>query len=304
MDKRIAVIDLGTNTCNLVIAELNGTDCKILYQGKEPVRLSGTKDEKNWISENAFLRASQAVANYIKKAGDYSVNQKFLVATSAVREAINRDEFVAFIQDKTGLLADVVSGDREAELIFNGVLLAFGTIGQPSLILDIGGGSNEFVITDGRDIIWKDSIPAGMARILHLFKMSDPIRQEELRELRQFFRMQNAEAVSQCKSAGIKSLIGCSGAFDTIADMIDKVNPGIKKRITQKIEWYSFLKVYEKLIASTRAERKIMKGMDNVRIDLIVPAVILIKQILTDTGIEEIYQTGYALREGVLYEML
>jgi exopolyphosphatase / guanosine-5'-triphosphate,3'-diphosphate pyrophosphatase len=86
--------------------------------------------------------------------------------------------------------------------------------------------------------------------------------------------------------------------------MIDKVNPGIKKRITQKIEWYSFLKVYEKLIASTRAERKIMKGMDNVRIDLIVPAVILIKQILTDTGIEEIYQTGYALREGVLYEML
>jgi len=116
--------------------------------------------------------------------------------------------------------------------------------------------------------------------------------------------MQNAEVFSQCKSTGIKRLIGCSGAFDTIADMIDKVNPGTKKRLTQKIEWYDFLKVYEKLIGSTRAERKMLKGMDSVRIDLIVPAVILIKQILTDAGIEEIYQTGYALREGVLYEML
>ncbi len=304
MDKRIAVIDLGTNTCNMVIAELNGVDYKILYQGKEHVRLAGTKHEKNWISENAFLRASQAVMNLIKKAGDYTTKQIHLVATSAVREAINRDEFIAFIQDKTGLLADVVSGDREAELIFNGVLLAFGTIGQPSLILDIGGGSNEFVVTDGTEIIWKDSITAGMARILHLFKMSDPIRQEELRELRQFFRMQNTEALSQCKSAGIKRLIGCSGTFDTLADMIDKVNPGTKKRITQKIEWYDFLKVYKKLIGSTRAERKTMKGMDSVRIDLIVPAVILIKQILLDAGIDEIYQTGYALREGVLYEMM
>jgi len=198
----------------------------------------------------------------------------------------------------------VVTGDREAELIFNGVMLAFGEIEKSTLILDIGGGSNEMIVAKASEVEWKESIPAGMARIISLFDLSDPIKPEEIHELKRFFRMQNSETLKHCKSMGVSELIGCSGAFDTIADMIDRVDPGKKKRVKQRIDLTHFYKVYDKLVKSTRTERKKMKGMDNVRIDLIVPAVILINQIVFDLQVEQIYQTYYALREGVLFELL
>lgn len=301
---RIAVIDLGTNTCNLLIAELNGSDFKILFQGKEHVKLLHNKKNDNWIREDAFSRVSAALNNHLRKIHDFGAKEIRLIATSAIREAANRDEFLEFIRSKTDLEANVVTGEQEAELIYNGVLLAFKEIGEPSLILDIGGGSNELIISDGNSIIWKDSILAGMSRTINLFEMSDPITADEITELKRFFQFQNIDALKNSRKASVRTLIGCSGAFDTIADIIDKIDSGTKKRIRQKIELYDFKKVYDKIIRSTHVERKTLKGMDSVRIDLIVPAIILINQIITDIGIEKIYQTDYALREGVLFEYL
>jgi exopolyphosphatase / guanosine-5'-triphosphate,3'-diphosphate pyrophosphatase len=301
---RIAVIDLGTNTCNLLIAELNGSEYKILFQGKEHVKLLHNKKNDNWIREDAFLRVSSALSNHLKKINDFSVKKITLIATSAVRDAANRDEFLDFIREKTDLEANVVTGEQEAELIYHGVLLAFKEISEPSLILDIGGGSNELIITKNREILWKESIPAGMSRTVTLFEISDPITTEEVAELKQFFQIQNMEAIRYSKKASVTTLIGCSGAFDTVADIIDKVDPGTKKRIKQKIELYDLRKVYDKIIKSTHSERKSLKGVDSVRIDLIVPAIIMINQVITDIGIEKIYQTDYALREGVLFNQL
>jgi exopolyphosphatase/guanosine-5'-triphosphate,3'-diphosphate pyrophosphatase len=301
---RIAVIDLGTNTCNLLIAELNGSDCKILYQGKEHVKLLHNKKNDNWIRDDAFSRVSMALSNHLKKINDFSVRKTSLIATSAVRDAANRDEFLDFIRVKTELDANVVTGEQEAELIYHGVLFAFKEITEPSLILDIGGGSNELIIARDHEIIWKESIPAGMSRTINLFEISDPITTDEIAELRQFFQIQNMEAIRYGKKHSVSTLIGCSGAFDTIADIIDKVDPGTKKRVKQKIEVSDFRKVYDKIIKSTHQERKTMKGMDSVRTDLIVPAMIMINQVVTDIGIEKIYQTDYALREGVLFNLL
>jgi exopolyphosphatase/guanosine-5'-triphosphate,3'-diphosphate pyrophosphatase len=98
--------------------------------------------------------------------------------------------------------------------------------------------------------------------------------------------------------------VGCSGAFDTIADIIDAVNPGEKLRTTQEILISDFNDVYKALIKSTREQRLIMKGMDMVRVDLIVPAVIFIEQLISEIGIIQITQTDFALREGVLFEMM
>lgn len=301
---RIAVIDLGTNTCNLLIAEINGSDYKILYQGKEHVKLLHNKKSENWIREDAYSRVSMALNNHIRKINDFGAKQVKLIATSAVREAANRDEFLDFLRSRTDLEANVVTGEQEAELIYHGVLLAFKSIEEPSLILDIGGGSNELIIANHNGIVWKDSIMAGMSRTINLFEISDPITPDETTELRRFFQYQNMDAIKNSKKIAVGTLIGCSGAFDTIADIIDKSEPGTKKRIKQNLELYDFIKVYEKIIKSTHAERKIMKGMDPVRVDLIIPAIILINQIVSDIGIEKIYQTDYALREGVMYDLL
>jgi len=301
---RISVIDLGSNTCDLLIAEVESSGYKILFQGKEAVRLNQNKHNENWIRDEAFSRTLQALNYHLKKSNDFGAGRIKLVATSAVRDASNRDEFTDFIRIKTGLETQVLTGEQEAELIFNGVLLAFQKINEPSLILDIGSGSNELIIAGEDGIIWKDSLPTGMGRIINMFEISDPVSKDEITELNRFFRIQNTEAIKEAGKAGVTTLIGCAGAFDTIADLIDKVAPGTKKRIKQRIEIYEFRRIYNKILKSTRTERKEMKGMDKVRIDLMVPAIILINQVIDSLGIDRIYQTHFALREGILFEIL
>ena len=125
-----------------------------------------------------------------------------------------------------------------------------------------------------------------------------------MKTIEQYFLNEHKPAYEKCISGNTKILMGCSGAFDTIADIIDLVNPGEKTRTTQKISLDDFYSVFHTLIRSTRKERLAMKGMDMVRVDLIVPAVILIKQLIDVVGIQNIIQTDFALREGVLFEIM
>ena len=198
----------------------------------------------------------------------------------------------------------LISGEKEAEIIFDGVLLAFNEFKNPAVILDIGGGSNELIVAHKKEMLWKESQPTGMARIINQFKISDPILPNEINALKNHFAEAHKNAFEKCKTENIKTLVGCSGAFDTIADITDLVNPGEKLRITQNISISEFYAIYHRLIKSTRAERLAMKGMDYVRVDLIVPAVILIEQLISETGITQIIQTDFSLREGVLFEMM
>ena len=143
-----------------------------------------------------------------------------------------------------------------------------------------------------------------MARVINQFALSDPVKPEELKILQEFFTERHSTALQKCNEKKVTTLVGCSGAFDTIADIIDGADPGEKQRKSQEIKLSEFNRVYESLVNSTRKERIQMKGMDMVRVDLIVPAVIFIQQLITQTGISKIIQTDYALREGVLFEMM
>ncbi|MDX1285462.1 MAG: hypothetical protein R3182_10630, partial [Draconibacterium sp.] len=203
-----------------------------------------------------------------------------------------------------GWLVKIVSGKKEAELIFKGVLLAFSKFFEPSVILDIGGGSNELILGKEEELIWQESQAAGMSRVINQFKLSDPIKADEIDTLQNYFLEKHNRAIKVCLENNVRTMVGCSGAFDTIADIIDVVNPGEKPRVTQEISLNSFHVVHNTLMKSTREERLRMKGMDQVRVDLIVPAVILIEKIISETDIERIIQTDFALREGVLYELM
>ena len=301
---KIAVIDLGTNTCNLLIAEIVSGNFNILHQSKQLVRLGDGKIKTNEISDEAIERTLQAFKIHQKIIAQFDVSVVKIIATSAVRSAENKIQFLEKISELTGWLVKVIPGETEAQLIFEGVLLAFGDIQNPSVILDIGGGSNELILTHKKETIWKESRPTGMSRIINHFQISDPIQDTEIELLQNHFRIEHHAAFQKCKAFSVQTLIGCSGAFDTVADIIDQVNPGEKQRITQKISLTEFQNVYNLLVHSTRAERMNMKGMDMVRVDLIVPAVILIQQIVHETGIQEIIQTDFALREGVLFEYM
>jgi len=301
---KTSVIDLGTNTCNLLIAEYSKSGYNLLYQGKEVVKMGKGGINKNLIPDDGIQRAVMAIKNHQKKIRQYKVENTIVIATSAVRDAMNRDAFCETIRDETGVVLDVISGEKEAELIFKGVLLAFdGKPGQ-SLVLDIGGGSNEFILSNGPRILWKESFPLGVARIIERFPPSDPIGKEEITTIRNYLDEKMDPLWSALSGKKVDCLIGCSGAFDTLVDMIDQTAPGSKQRKKQKIKLDDFQNVYNLLIRSTVAERMKMKGLERLRVEMIVPAVILIDLVMKKSGICKMVQTDYALREGVLYDLL
>jgi len=301
---RIAVIDLGTNTCNLLIADINTKGYTILHQSKQLVKLGDSKIKTNKISDEATKRTLQAFQSHRQLIQKYKVEKVKAIATSAVRDAENKIEFLEKISDASGWIIKVINGKKEAALIFEGVLLAFGELKKPALILDIGGGSNELILAKNKKMLWKESRPTGMARVINQFAISDPILPTETKTLQNYFLKEHKNALKECHANSAKTLIGCSGAFDTIADIIDGVNPGEKIRTKQLIPLKQFYEVYNLLITSTRQQRLKIKGMDLVRIDLIVPAVIFIECVVSKIEITQILQTDFAVREGVLFSFV
>lgn len=300
---RLAIIDLGTNTCNLLIVEINSTGFSILHQSKQLVKLGGNKISENEISPESTERALQSFQIHKKIIAEFNTEKVKVIATSAVRTAENKISFLEKLSNQSGWIIKVIQGGKEAELIFKGVLLAFGNIENPSVILDIGGGSNELILAHKKELLWKESCPTGMARVINRFKISDPIQPQEIKTLQNYFSEEHKNAFQKCAENSVKTLIGCSGAFDTVADLIDELEPGEKQRTIQEISIEEFYAVHNTLIKSTHKQRLQLKGMDFVRVDLIVPAVIFIEQLISKIGITSIIQTDFALREGVLFEM-
>ena len=301
---KLAVIDLGTNTCNLMVAEAGQGSYHILYQGKVGVKLGKGGIHKNLLTAEAFERAARALKGHRQTILAYGAEKIITIATSAVRDAANKAEFTAHLLKETGLQIKIISGDEEARLIFAGVKLAFGDLKGNNLILDIGGGSNEFIQTKNNDIIWKESFPLGMARVVEQFSISDPVTNDEIRAIEAYFHKGLDNLWKQNKETKTGQLIGCSGAFDTLADLIDQTAPGTKTRVSQKISLQDFERVCAEIIYSTKIQREQMTGMEPLRVEMIVPAVIFIRLVLKKLSIGKITQTDYALREGILHKWI
>ena len=301
---KLAVIDLGTNTCNLAIAEIKGDDYQILYQGKVGVKLGKGGINKNILTNEAVERAISALKTHQTTIARLEAEKTITIATSAVRDADNKAEFSKALLDATGLKLSVISGEEEARLIFDGVTLAFGRIPDNSLIMDIGGGSNEFIQTEANEVFWKESFPLGMARVVDGFTISDPILPSEVLAIETWFESGLSNLWEQFDGKQATQLIGCSGAFDTLADLIDNTAPGTKARITQSIALKDFNSIADQIIHSTKSEREQLKAMEPLRVEMIVPAFILIRLVLRKLKITKITQTDFALREGVLKEWI
>lgn len=306
----VAVLDLGTNTFNLAIArEGENKLIDIVYSTKIPVKLGEGGINTGHIAPGAFARGIDAINKHYNTLLDFNVEKLLAFGTSALRTAINGGEFLAKIKDLTGITIEIISGDREAELIYYGVRQTYNMNSDKFLILDIGGGSNEFVIANHKQIFWKKSYKLGIARLLEKFNPSDPISDTEITEIKNFIDTQLSELYEQTTLHKITGLIGASGSFETFLAMIEGrvISDEIasdKISNSTPIPLGLFNSLHSKLIHSTSLERSKMKGLEPMRIEMIVLASLFVNFIIGKLNIQKIIQSNFSLKEGVLYELL
>ncbi|MFY8033467.1 MAG: exopolyphosphatase, partial [Flexibacteraceae bacterium] len=182
---RYAVIDMGTNTFHLLIAELAPDGFKVLHKEKVGVKLGKGSINQGFLSDDAIERGLDCLQSFANTAVSFGIAAKDIIATatSAVRSANNGQFFVEQVLAKTEIKVQVIDGAKEAQLIFEGVTAALGKQSAASLIMDIGGGSVEFIIGNKEQYYWKQSFEVGAIRLHEKFKKHDPILSEEISEI-------------------------------------------------------------------------------------------------------------------------
>lgn len=219
MQDRIAIIDLGTNTFHLLIAEFSNARFTMVHRERVAVKIGKGGINQGIIQEAAIHRAVNTLKDFRYKIDQFNVSTIYAFGTSALRNARNANEVVRAIKQTTDIDVHIISGDKEAEFIYLGVRWAVNLGNQPSLIIDIGGGSVEFIIGNETEILWKKSIEIGAQRLLEEFQKRDPITSEEILTLNNYFTHSLAELHDAIKTYQPITMVGSSGTFDTLSDI-------------------------------------------------------------------------------------
>lgn len=305
---KIAIIDIGTNTFKLMIARIQDDGSVVIIdKEKIPVKLGEGGINNDIIAHTPFLRGIKAMKTHKEKIDRFQVDEVLAFATSAIRSAKNGKEFVRKVKAETGIEIEIISGDREAELIYFGVRKALEIGNEKALIMDIGGGSTEFIIADANRIYWKHSFDLGAARLLEVINPSEPITKQEVKKLKLYLKEQLSLLWGACEIYNVKTLVGSSGSFDSLSEMIyykfnTEENPLIKTEYHFDLK--NFEVIYKLLLNSTIEKRFKMRGLAAMRVEMIVVAVIMIKYVFKKIKLKEMRLSTYSLKEGILYDYM
>lgn len=305
-----AIIDLGTNTFQLLIAKATeGGGFRTLHEESRAAKIGKGGISDGFIAEEAIGRALGVLTHYRTLIDAHGVPPEAArpIATSAVRNARNREEFVSRVREATGFQIEVIDGDREAGLIHRGVSLGTPLNDSVSLIMDIGGGSVEFILCNKSRIFYKQSFEIGGQRLTDRFVTADPMPPVQVGRLADFLDEQLLPLTNAVHQYAPTALIGSAGSFETLYEMhvLREIGqPAPPDWVTGTLPVADFYHFREQILTRPRAERLALPGMVELRVDLIVAGVCLIDFVLRRYGIGAIQVSTYALKEGVLAEML
>jgi exopolyphosphatase/guanosine-5'-triphosphate,3'-diphosphate pyrophosphatase len=253
---RVAVMDLGTNTFHLLIAEGTIDNFHEIMHQHVAVKLGEGGINQGIIVPAAFERGINTMRNFQKYIAANHIQQIKAIATSALRNASNGNDFINHVKAETGIEIEVVDGDREADYIYKGVKASNLLSAKNSLILDIGGGSVEFIICNNERMIWKQSFEIGAARLMERFHHTDPISPAAIEALNLYLENTLADLFIAVKETPVNNIIGSSGVFETYAGLI--ASERTDSFDLKKIKVYDFaeeelLTVTDQLILSSNA---------------------------------------------------
>jgi exopolyphosphatase / guanosine-5'-triphosphate,3'-diphosphate pyrophosphatase len=304
---RTGIIDCGTNTFHLLIVDVDADkNFSIIHKLNLAVKLGEGGIANAVIQPQPFARGLIALKEFKKLLSFYKVEKIKAYGTAALRSASNGNHFLDEAK-MIGIDIIVVDGNKEAELIYAGVKHAATLPNCPVIIMDIGGGSVEFIICTNKEILWRQSFEIGAALLLDKFKPSDPITETQLLQIEEYL-LQTLKPLfifAETLTESILDLIGSAGSFETFAEMClhQFGNPEeLQHKKSFDIPLAQYAIIHKQLLHSNVQQRKNMKGIIEMRLDMIVIASILLNVVIQKLSIKTITLSAYALKEGMLYE--
>jgi exopolyphosphatase / guanosine-5'-triphosphate,3'-diphosphate pyrophosphatase len=300
----VAVVDLGTNTTRLLVADVSDGAVTELARRGDVTRLGEGVDRSGRLADGAIERVVRALEDYDRLISEHGVERRIAVATSAVREASNGDDFRGLLHERFGLDARIISGDEEARLTFLGATHERPRGGDPVLVLDIGGGSTEFVVgVPGEDPTFHVSTRAGSVRQTERHLADDPPSQEQLDELEAALRAIIIASVPEEARSNVVAGIAVAGTATSLAAIdqdLDPVDPA-------KIHGYRLTlaaceRMLDRLASIPLGERRNVRGLHPDRAPTIVAGAAILVESMRCCGLDSIEVSEADLLHGCALE--
>jgi len=303
---RVCVIDLGTNSFHAVIVDAhpNGS-FRVVDRMKEMVRLGKVGLSANTLPEEAMERGMQALQRIHLLASGWGASEFLAFATSAIREATNGGAFIQRVRRELGLRIRPISGEQEAQLIFQGVRRTI-EMGAPSLLVDIGGGSVEFIVAADGESVFARSLKLGAARLTERFVTTDPLSPTERDQIRAHVRETVSSVIEACRAYDVSSIIGSSGTMKSLARVaLEEGRNGTQTVFQRTFSRAEVRTALKWVIGSAADERVEHPAIDPKRVDQIGAGAVLLDTLLGELpAVTHFRVSQNALREGMVVHFM
>lgn len=304
---KLAAIDIGTNSIHMVIAQASHKNSfQIIDREKEMVKLGTGVFSTNRLSERAFKEGLETIKRYVQLADQRGADEIITAATSAIREAHNGSEFLNELVRQTGISPEVISGGKEARLIFQAVKNEIALHDDNAMVIDIGGGSTEIAVGNRQEVLMGKSMKLGVLRLLDMFDGESKVGEEALGVLQAHIRFVAQNIMAEAKKIGFSRVIGTSGTIRTLGEAAHIAAGGkpMKSVNAEVVKLTDLDDLTKELLKIKPNKRAAMNGIGEKRADAIHLGGALLVQLLQMAGVEEITLCDASLREGLILDYL
>jgi exopolyphosphatase/guanosine-5'-triphosphate,3'-diphosphate pyrophosphatase len=304
---KLAAIDIGTNSIHMVIAEATyQNNFHIIDREKEMVKLGEGVFRTNRLNERAFREGLETIKRYVQLADQRGADEIITAATSATREAQNGGEFLSELVEATGIAPEVISGSREARLIFQAVRHEIDLQGENALVIDIGGGSTEITVGNEHEILMAKSMKLGVLRLLDMFDSKGAIGEEARGVLEAHIRFVAQQIMEEAREIGFSRVIGTSGTIRTLGEAahLEAGGKAMKSVNAEVVKRSSLEKLTDKLLGLKPDKRASVNDIGEKRADAIHLGGVLLVELLKMAKAEQLILCDASLREGLILDYL
>lgn len=304
----LAAIDIGTNSFHMVIVkfEAGKTSFKVIDRVKESVRLGSGSTDMKYLSQSAINRGIETLRRFKQMADAYSAPVR-AIATSAVREALNQNEFIRRVKAELEIKVEVASGFEEARLIYLGIVQALPVHNTAIMMMDIGGGSTEFLVGKKREIYYDNSLKLGAIRLTQKFFPDQEVTDKKLKQCREYVSGSLLPVIREVKKQKYALAVGSSGTIMSIAKIIrlrrgDLSDSSMNGFVFTAKELFAV--VEELCSAGTVKQRLKIPGLDPARADIIIGGAVILEQSFRALKLKQMTVSEFALREGIILDTI